>query len=46
MSTSFVLPQDLPHELTFREINVTGFYVVVSDIDPEPQGLIHPNFHC
>ena len=46
ISTSFVLPQNLSYELTFGEINVIGFYVVVGDIDPEPQGLVHSDFHC
>jgi hypothetical protein len=34
MSASFVLPQDLRQQLTFGEINVIHFYLVVGDIDP------------
>jgi len=36
----------LSYELTFGEINVIGFYVVVGDIDPEPESFVHPEFHC
>jgi hypothetical protein len=45
ISASLVFAQDLGNELTFGEINVIQFYVVVGDTDPEPQSLVHAEFH-
>jgi hypothetical protein len=38
---SFVLPQDLRHELAFGQFAMLSFYVVIGDIDPEFEGLVH-----
>jgi hypothetical protein len=45
ISASFVFPQDLGHELVFGQLDVTRLYVLGSDIGPEPQGLVHSEFH-
>jgi hypothetical protein len=41
-----VLMQNLRYELTFGEINMVQFYVLVGDTDPEPQGFVHGEFHA
>jgi hypothetical protein len=46
VAASFVLPQDLRYELTFGETNVIQFYLVVGDIDPEPESLVYVQFHA
>jgi hypothetical protein len=40
-----VLVQNLSDQLPFGEINVLGFYMLVGDIDPKSQGLVHSQFH-
>ena len=45
ISTTFVFSQDLGHELTFGEVGMIRFYVLEGDVDPEPQGLVHLQFH-
>jgi len=45
ISASLVFSQDLSHELTSGQLGVTRLYVLVSGIDPKPQGLVHLEFH-
>jgi hypothetical protein len=45
ISASFVFSQDLGHELTSGQLGVTRLYVLVSDIHPKQQGLVHSEFH-
>jgi hypothetical protein len=45
ISPSFVLSQDLRDELTFGEIGMVPFYVLIGHIDPEPQCFVHSQFH-
>jgi hypothetical protein len=46
ISAFLVSPQDLRHELAFGEVVMIRFYVIVGDIDPKPQDLVHSEFHC
>ena len=41
-----VLVQNLRDQLPFSQFRVIGFNVLVGDIDPEPQGSFHSDFHC
>jgi hypothetical protein len=45
ISASLVFSQDLRHQQTPGQLGVTRLYVLVSDIGPEPQGLVHSKFH-
>jgi hypothetical protein len=46
ISASLVFPQDLGHELTSGQLGITRRYVLVSDVHPEFESLVHSDFHC
>ena len=41
-----VLVQNLSDQLPFGQFRMIGFNVLIGDIDPEPESLVHAEFHC